>query len=107
MNMNKKTKTAIAVGVVGIAAYLLYKQSQKNKPFANFTRFSSSSPVDAVRDIKAVCQKSPVNGGTYSGPKSNNKITYECCGTGIFAYQKSEIPCNDTKGSTSATSLTF
>ena len=36
--MNKNTKTAIAVGVVGVAAYLLYKQSQK-KSFANLTQY--------------------------------------------------------------------
>jgi hypothetical protein len=105
--MNKKTKTAIAVGVVAVAGYLIYRQSQKNKPFANFTRTLRTAPVDAVREIRAVCLKSPVNGGTYSGAKTGGKIAYECCGTGVFAYQKSDVPCSDTKGSTATTSLTF
>ena len=102
MNMNKKTKTAIAVGVVGIAAYLLYKQSQKNKPFANFTRRLSPSKVT----IKAACLKSPTNGGTYTGPETEGKVAYSCCGQGVFGYIKSDVPCDKVQGSTKETSFT-
>jgi hypothetical protein len=104
--MNKKTKTAIAVGVVGIAAYLLYRQSQKNKPFANFTRMSALSTGMSAPSgftVKAACKETPADAQQFSYA---GKLYWPCCGPGVISEVRSAKTCpSDKQQTTLATQL--
>lgn len=102
--MNKKTKTAIAVGVVAIAGYLIYRQSQK-KGFANFTRAKISSAPAGVTLVPK-CAYSPVKGSTLTAPDGGTY--FECCKQGVFGKEKSAKDCGAmTSTGTTASVLTF
>jgi hypothetical protein len=101
--MNKKTKTAIAVGVVAVAGYLIYRQSQK-KSFANLTRTRMSTlstfgaaPTESA--FREKCITSPADAA--SNQVIYNGITYfPCCGKGVFGKQMGTQPCPNKTMST-------
>jgi hypothetical protein len=79
--MNKRTKTAIAIGVVAVAGYLIYRQSQK-KSFANLT---FNAPL-------AKCPRSPNT--SIGGQDNTGRDIYACCKRGQYAYAPSETRCD-------------
>jgi hypothetical protein len=103
--MNKKTKTAIAVGVVAIAGYLIYRQSQK-KAFANLIKSRISSAPAGVTLVPK-CMQSPEKGSTLNAADGSG-VYYECCKQGVFGKIKATKDCSGAAiGGTTASVFTF
>ena len=62
--MNKNTKMIIGVGVVAVAGYLLWKQSQKKTSFANLTAKTALDKTCPCKVVKGTATTTMSDGTT-------------------------------------------
>ena len=83
--MNKNTKMILGVGALAIVGYLVYKQ-MKPKPasFANatgMTTLKNAVPRGECARARSATPAAQING----------RDVYECCTTGVYAYNAGPV----------------
>ena len=94
----------LGLGAVAVVGYLVY-QNNKPKGFAGKKNAIGGALTVAPMGI---CQKgykpdaegNPIEGGTWGGYP-----IYECCGTGVVAFNPGTKKCQKKKGSPKSTTL--
>ena len=87
--MDKQLQMLLGVAAVGAAGYLIWKQTQKPKSFANLMAMPLS---DLGGGYKAECKGRNERLGTF---QYEGKTMYWCCQPGYFTDNRPDKKCAD------------
>ncbi len=76
--MTKQTKMLLGVGAVALAGYLIWKQSQKPKTFANLTARTRSGSSTLMADSEALAPQPRCNCHTSVETTPSGIVVYKC-----------------------------
>lgn len=96
--MDKKTTTLLAVGVLAGVAYLLWKQQQKPKSFANLMAPVGLDDAESSVIIVEECQQNRTTGNMRRvdvGGLFGNRRAWQCCGNRQkYALRRPDNDCS-------------
>jgi len=85
MKLTKQTKTLIGVGVLGVAAYLIWKQNQDKQNFSGFNRVGSRNTLGRPRAKNPIFSMTtgetmPTNPFDKTGTEASFSVNRNPCG---------------------------
>jgi hypothetical protein len=99
MKMTKQTKTLIGVGVLGVVAYLIWKQNQDKKNFTRnrTTRIGSRAQLSNLSDIRSQVRAGSSETDGLQGMMGGGFIIIDNCARGYTAQGGAGYICCDPR----------